>query len=677
MASLILILLGSMCSPALAQRPSLRGNRSAQNQTEAAVSRESRSSRSTDSSKSKSFGVESFSPRGPVAPGAVISLTFDSDIITSEALEEGDTPQSVFSFEPGIDGTVQWESRRQVRFAPARPLKPGTEYVVRVNPLLQTDAGAQLKEPLEYRFQTPALTLKSAEQQNFSRDRNVSIRLSFSDKVNPQDLRKYLSLYSGDQMVHWKLESDVASAMPVVITDPMSTDALRLILEPGLKGVSGPLGLRSRVEQQVRLDFRMLATQVKGTWQNGRPFLSIHFSSYPSVEEVDKFITIEPPVKVTFSNYGDDLRIWGPFEAEKRYTVHIRKGMRGTSDKIMLESTSLSVWMPAMTPFLQLPEEGGYLGTQGRMKLRVRTAAMNQLKITARRVFDSNLSQFLQYDSWHGVENQGKKIAQKNYDLTVEPNKPQVTEIDLRELLGPKATGIYALEVIGETSATETGDISSRYYYRPRYRDQAVINLSNLGIVAKTSPGEVFVFVAGLNNAQAIAGVQVSLYSNRHQLMGEGVTDETGMVTIKSIPESDPDAEPQAIIAQTPDKSEMAMLDLRDTLSGMEQFESSGRDYLHKGYEAFITPERGAYRPGETVHVTGFVRGRDAVPPDAAFPVEVVLERPDGKKMTPEIKTPSATGLLSFDLAIPGYAPTGYYNVEVRMPGAGENDDEE
>jgi len=665
-----------MITCAVAQRPSLRG---------ATRSSSDRESSRSSNMKNDPFTIENFSPRGPVTPGAVISVTFSADVITSEALESGDTPKTVFSFEPAIEGTLQWETLRQARYVPKKPLNAATEYTARINPLLRNLSGTQLKEPEEFHFQTPPLSLRSATQHNFYSDQRVSVKLTFSNPINPHDLRKYLTLKSGDNTVRWQPESTAATDQPIIVTDPMSTDALRLILEPGLKGTQGTLGITNRIEQKIRLNFRLVATQMKGRWDNGRPILRVHFSDYPRNYEAGKRIKVEPSVKIShFTSDDNYLDIHGEFEAEKRYTVTIDKGFKGSGEKVLLEPVTLSAFMPPMTAFLELPEAGGgYLSTKGRMKLRVRTAAVNKLEVVARRVYDNNMIHNGSNATWYDVARTGKKVAEKTYDLQIEPNKPLLTEIDLKDLLGPDATGIFGFYITGETPLKDDGTLDSNgnwdsgYYRHSSLEDTLVINLSNLGIIAKTAPREVMVFVAALDTARPLSDVKVTLHSDKYQVIGEGITDALGMYTFRDLPEDDKDISPQAIIAQTSGSKEISMISLYGNLAHMEEFENFGRDYLRSGYEAFITPERGAYRPGETAHISGFVRGRDAAPPASAFPVEVVLERPDGKKLTPEVKTPTATGLLQFDMTIPTYAPTGYYNVEVRMPGTGNDEDTE
>ncbi len=671
------------------QRPSLRerGEKKESRNSEVSQSRRSESSKSESrnaSGDSGKFAVETFSPRGPAPPGAVISVTFTNDVVTSEALDTGKTPESVFSFEPSIEGALQWESPRQVRFIPARPMLKGTEYIARINPQLENVDGNKLGKQPEFRFQTPALSLVSATQREFTPDRKAVIALKFTDKVDPAQLRKHLKFSVGDDDLRWHPQSDVAATDIAVVTDPVTTEAVTLTLEPGLTGVSGPLGLRSRVERKVKLEFRMVATEIEARWVQGEPELVVRFSSHPGSGNAEDFVSVEPPVKVHFaSGYQSELLIRGPFESEKRYTVRIKPGLQGYSGKVLVEPVTLSTWVPPVTPFLELPEGGGgYLGTQGRMKLRVRSAGVNKLNVTARRVFDNNLVFHTLYRrGTSGVSQLGKKIAEKTYDLQEPLNMPQLTEVDLRDLLGAGATGVYSFTVQGELpskASVMVGDWERDYesYQRSELQADVRVNLSNIGIVTKEGATEVMVFTAALDSAQPIPGIKVTLYSQRNQLLGEGITDASGMATITGIDPKNKDAQPAVVVAQNAANNDVSVLNMQESQVGWEQFDSTGRKFLRDGYEVFLTPERGAYRPGETAHLSGFIRGRDGAVPPSAFPLEVVLQRPDGKKMTPEVKTPTPSGLLHFDVTVPGYAPTGYYTVDVKLPGSSEDEDE-
>ncbi|MBA2671183.1 MAG: hypothetical protein H0U67_12490, partial [Gemmatimonadetes bacterium] len=76
-----------------------------------------------------------------------------------------------------------------------------------------------------------------------------------------------------------------------------------------------------------------------------------------------------------------------------------------------------------------------------------------------------------------------------------------------------------------------------------------------------------------------------------------------------------------------------------------------------------------AYRPGETVHLFGHVRGRDASTPPVAFPLELIITRPDGKAQEPRVLTPSNTGSFTLDYAVASFAPTGLYKARLQLAG--------
>lgn len=660
------ILLAGGLAPA--QRPSLRLEGAAPPPASAAKD-------ATPAARAaKAFTIVESTPQGPVTDGAVISVTFSQDVVTSDALDARATSQTIFSFEPRVEGSIQWDTLRRAHFLPAHSIHPGTEYIVRINPELRSQAGIRLTGPTEYRFQTPALNLTGVSQYDFHQDHRVSIKLTFSDVVRPQDLRRHLKLISGGSDIPWKPGSEVASRDPIIITDPLTTDVVKLVLEPGLRGVSGPLALKNRIERRVPLSFRLVPVELKGFWKRDTPTLRLKFSSSVYPQDAEKFISVDPPVKLSFSSENNDLVIRGAFQAEQRYTVHVKKGLSGYSGLTLTDAT-LSTWMPQMPPFMDMPDAGGYLSSQGTMKLRVETAGLTTLSVEARRVFDNNMLHYDRGSGWYAMGEYSKKIADREIALRPEPNKAVITYIDLKDLLGADAHGIYGVEVRGST--TVPLERTERYHSYPSFYETASILITNIGLVGKVAPTEVQVFAAALNTAAPMAGVQVQLISNRYQPLGEATTDASGIARFSNLAYLNKDEQPAFVIARTADGGDVARLELNDTVDVSEEFNADERDYLHDRYEAFITPERGAYRPGETVHITGFIRGREAKAPPAAFPLEAVLRRPDNKYMTPFVVIPTAPGVVDFTVTIPAYAPTGYYTAALRIPGKDEHDSDD
>ncbi|MES2790202.1 MAG: MG2 domain-containing protein, partial [Planctomycetota bacterium] len=94
----------------------------------------------------------------------------------------------------------------------------------------------------------------------------------------------------------------------------------------------------------------------------------------------------------------------------------------------------------------------------------------------------------------------------------------------------------------------------------------------------------------------------------------------------------------------------------------------------HPGaYDVLLYTERGVYRPGDTLHVTGLIRdAQGATPP--SFPLAIKIKRPDGRTAATVTATPEADkqGTFQFDFPTQDDSQTGPYEFSVTLPGADE-----
>ncbi|MHC4811300.1 MAG: alpha-2-macroglobulin family protein, partial [Planctomycetota bacterium] len=102
----------------------------------------------------------------------------------------------------------------------------------------------------------------------------------------------------------------------------------------------------------------------------------------------------------------------------------------------------------------------------------------------------------------------------------------------------------------------------------------------------------------------------------------------------------------------------------------MDHVDQDGRP--HPGaMEAMLYAERGAYRPGDTVHLTAIVRGGDGdLPP--AVPMAFSITRPDGREVAriPVEVDPSAQGIVHARWESPADGQVGRHVVRLLPPGA-------
>lgn len=640
------------------------------------------------------FRVMLFTPPSPVAPAerdytarrADVTVVFSADAVSTQAMQTMAGVTGVISFEPAVEGFARWENPRTLRYAPRSGFKPCSQYTARIRADLRDVTSRTLTGQTAYPFRTPPLTLTGVDQNGFTADRRATISLKFNDEIVPADLQTHLSFKNGSAPLAWKLVDEKKTRFPQIVTDPITTAALSVHLTPGLTGASGPLGLETAVDREIPLTFRLTLDMLSARWQGDKVNLVARFSSGVRLENLRDYMVLSPATQFEVSSEGNRVVLTGDFKPEKRYSLWIRDGLRGSDGQLFLGETTQTTVVPRMVPFMDVLDAGGHLSSDGQMRLRVKSSGVPSLHVRTTRLFDNNLVYYLtelgsrSRGDRYRLERLGTEVAERDVPVAGAIGAATTTEVDLRDAFGKRASGLYLVEVsaeaqkAGETDSDNSEDSENGSGHRVygsssdqgrSFSDQAVIAASNLGIVGKRSGRQLTTWLAGLDTARPLDGVHVRVYTAKNQLVREGDTDASGLITFEDLPQ-DKDSQPAIVIASKGD--DISYLDLRKSLAGDEAFASDGRFFLGKGYEAFLSPERGAYRPGETVHLFGSVRGRAASVP-AAFPMEMQIERPDNRFWEPVPVTISEGGCVTLDVAVPPYAPTGLYHAHLQMAG--------
>ncbi|MEI7837146.1 MAG: MG2 domain-containing protein, partial [Planctomycetota bacterium] len=169
--------------------------------------------------------------------------------------------------------------------------------------------------------------------------------------------------------------------------------------------------------------------------------------------------------------------------------------------------------------------------------------------------------------------------------------------------------------------------------------------------------------------AQPVAEAMVKALSANNQVLAAMKTDKDGLVRLV-VPEKHPDGACWLVTAQKG-------LDLAYVLPDENQWvldnvAQDGRPYA-TGYEVMAYTDRGVYRPGEEVYVTGLIRDAAGVIPPA-FPLTVKVIRPDGRAAADLPVTPSegAGGFFHVTYATAADGQTGPYRFNVTLPGSNE-----
>ncbi|HEY9213170.1 MAG TPA: alpha-2-macroglobulin, partial [Ancylobacter sp.] len=234
-------------------------------------------------------------------------------------------------------------------------------------------------------------------------------------------------------------------------------------------------------------------------------------------------------------------------------------------------------------------------------------------------------------------------------------NEDVVTSFPVDEAVGTLAPGVYVLAARPAGTATDPNED-----YSARSTQWFVV--SDLGLTALTGTDGLHVIVRALGTAQPIKGVELRLLAKSNEVLATLTTDDSGAAAFDAgLTRGTDGFAPAVLVAKAPD-GDYAFLSLEDQAFDLTDRGVGGRAAPER-MDAFVTPERGVYRSGETVHVTTLLRDPQ-VRAVTGVPLTLILKRPDGVEDRRLLADDAGAGGRASDFGLMGGAMTGTWRVE-------------
>jgi uncharacterized protein YfaS (alpha-2-macroglobulin family) len=650
------------------------------------------------------FRVVAGEPRGELSSDQLRKLLEVMVQFSTDVVRPGDVGSSVplaLMIEPPVEGRAAWrDTRTFVVTIDPRQLQAGAEYRCRVPATLRDVRGRALADnsEREFSFRTPWLAVLGARQTAAATAGEFAVQLEFSYPVNHDEVARHVTVSSGgselsvsraytpggDANQGVRGSGAAPTRTPVIeFRGPVVGDMVTVTVDAGLRPAHGGRPLDSGARFNVKVRSVMEPVEARGYWKAEQAFVRIEFTAPVALEHAAENITIDPPVAFSVDReWGVWVRSRGPnalvlsggFQPATRYTITLGPGLQSQEGQPLRERRTMQVWMPKVSPFLRFENVGGHLSPNGTMKARVRSSGIAQFTVQVWRLYDNNITYYVTSDDERRVVEQYGSLLTERKVAAAGVDSPATTVLDLREAIaagGP--LGVFLLKVRADypPDAPGAGDHDELEQRYSGLGDEAVIVLSNLGVVGKYSADESVVWVTALDTAKPVEGASVEWYSRTNQLVDKSTTDKDGIARTMPDPFK---SRARAVIVVVRQGRDVTYLDLRGSrlwLPG-EQTLADARPFRGHGYEAFATADRGVYRPGEGVHIAGFVRDAAWQPPRSPMPVEMIAVRADGVKTQPQRITLTPSGAFETSLTLERDAPLGLWRGLIRLPGAEE-----
>lgn len=406
--------------------------------------------------------------------------------------------------------------------------------------------------------------------------------------------------------------------------------------------------------------FRILDYRVDS--DTASPRVCIQFSENLPKGRTDfsKYVVVAGQQNPAVSATGQELCVDGLKHGE-RYEVTIRSGVPSTVGENLLAPASYTIYVRDRRAAVRFPSNAYVLPRTGANGVPVVSVNTDKVMLDLMRVGDRALvrtivdgsfkSQLESYQVDQIANDTGAKVWSGEMDVKRVLNTEVTTAFPVDEALKTLAPGVYVLAARPQEQPSDTGGTRATQWFI----------VSDLGLATFSGADGIHAFVRSLATAKAVNGAEVRLIARNDDVLGTATTDAMGHAAFPpGLGRGTGGMTPSLLVASTKD-GDYAFLDLTAPSFDLTDRGVAGR-VAPGPLDAFLYTERGVYRPGEVVHLTGLLRTADSHAPPSV-PLTFVVERPDGVVYQRALVPDQGLGGRSLDVNLVATAQRGTWRI--------------
>lgn len=344
----------------------------------------------------------------------------------------------------------------------------------------------------------------------------------------------------------------------------------------------------------------------------------------------------------------------------ERYRIAFRAGLPAANGETLQKTVELNVYVQDRDASARFSGRAYVLPQRPDATVPVITVNTARLDVKIFRVGDRNVLRAMddnlfakpisRWDMQGFTETLGQEIWSGTAEISGELNREVTTALPVGDAILEAQPGVYALTA----RAPDTPDadtIATQWFI-----------ITDIGIATLEGNGGLHVFARSLKTAEAMEGATVRLVSKSNIVLGEAVTDAEGRATFGAeLASGTGSAAPALVTVEM--GTDYAFLD-----QDAAEFDLSDRGVEGRPpappIDVFLTTDRGAYRPGETIHTTLLARDHTSAAL-TGVPLTLDLIRPDGVRYRRLLATGTGAGGYVTSLDLPANAARGSWKLRV------------
>ena len=639
--------------------------------------------------------VVRFSPEGdvPIAPN--LSVTFSQPMVAVTSQEEAAENVPVKLSPQPPPGKWHWIGTRTLLFEPDVRFPMATQYSVTVPGGTKSTNGGALAQTKSWAFTTPPPKVENFYPTRATTQRRDALMFAeFDQRVDPHAVLKHVKIEAGNQQFNLRLatseevqqnedlrdlvkraQKDRWLAFRAIDANGRTENALPAGANINVSFMAGtPSAEGPRTTQQTQAfpfmtfgAMRLVAAgcgyDLKQQCTPQTPW-QIEFTNPLKADALqDSQMKVQPPLDgFKVSAYNDRLTINGNPKADTVYRVTIDRSLQDRFEQTLGKDETVEFKVGPAQPWLNLSGNGlVVLDPAGPRQLSLYSVNYRTVKVSLYSVQPEDWTKFQTYRQLHyrnpndpitkRATLPGRVVFSKQLDLKQQPNEMIETAIDLRPGL---KDGLGQL-IVAVESITPTSD----NYHNPLL---AWVQSTHIGLDAFVDNDQLVGWANSLTDGAPLSGVQLQIIPSN--VSGTTGADGLGHLALKPVS----DSAPSVLVARR--GNDVAILP-----ENAEDFWMTTGGWYRKpqtdDLRWYVFDDRRLYRPGEEVHVKGWVRRvgtskrGDVGPLDNAIQkINYVVSDTKDNDVTKGSLTTNAFGGFDFAVKLPANMNLGYGQIK-------------
>jgi uncharacterized protein YfaS (alpha-2-macroglobulin family) len=620
-----------------------------------------------------------FSPEGEIPIAPFVNVTFNQPMVaigTLQQLSEADVPVQI---DPAIPGTWRWLGTKTLNFqadsALIDRLPMATAYTVTIPAGVESATGGVLAETIEFTFTTPTVTLDNYYPSHSPQPLDPLIFVSFNQRIDPQAVFETIEMSADGQPVSIKMASQEEIDADEIVksyvknahdsrwlvfkaTQDLPKDSyIGINIGPGTPSAEGPLLTESaqsfgfQTYAPLKIDSHGCAWYGDECQPLSPLFIEFNNPLDPAAFK-EGMLRIDPELPGASINiYGDNISIRGATQGRTTYWVTVDANIQDIFGQKLGRDERLRFRIGPAEPVLIGPNEIFVTVDPAAPKPALSLYAINynSLDVEIYAVQPSDWPEFLEY--MYEFQRTDKpptppgRLVRNDQERLELPNDA-LTEVNID--LTPHMDGDFGHFIV--IAKPTRGLLEEDRYWETVH---AWVQVTQMAVDAFVDHSEMVVWANSLSDGSPLDGVRIEAGPQGETY----TTGEDGLVRFP-IPAG---GSPYLVAVQGADK---ALLPPSLYYWGESNWV---RRFPPDELRWYVFDDRSMYKPGEEVHVKGWLRrigagqnGDVELIRSAVNSVSYQIIGPQGNELGSGEADVNALGGFDFVFDLPDHTNLGY-----------------